>query len=218
MGIDLIRASLQFLRCEFFGMNDGPSGPTPEQFRKIRMDETEQYLKDKFDTRFTPDFFDAQRKQYMDRQSPELEKQYRTASQSSALSLASQGLSQSSEAAKQAGALQTALDEARKSVVGGADAYVNNLRAQTASARNNISSFGADSDLSAVGHMAGAQADLLSRPMPFSPLADFFSGFVGPASLSAQQTFLRNSGSAYGLSAAATGKGRFRNVDTGPNQ
>lgn len=164
---------------------------------------------------FTSEWYEGQRSKFMDAQMPDLERQYRDRSQKETLWAWDKGLGQSTEAGKSSGALQRTLDQARSKVIGNADNYVNELRGKVETARNNAIMMGGDSDVGSSARFAGQQADLLSRPAPFSPVGDFFSGLITPAAMAVQAQMIRSSGrdASSLLSFGGTGgKGAVRNV------
>lgn len=140
---------------------------------------------------FTPEWYEGQRTKFVDAQMPELDRQYRDRSQKETLWAWGRGLGQSTEAGKSAGALQRALEQSRAKVLAEADSYVNELRGKVETARNNAITMGGDSDPGSAARFAGQQAELLSKPAPFSVPADFFSNLSTPAALAMQAGFIR---------------------------
>lgn len=151
-----------------------------------RADEFITAEKAKGPARFSPEWYESQRKQFIDYQTPDLERQFRDRQQKETLAAWGQGLGQSSEMGKSAALLQKALDDARGKIVQDADSYVGDLRGKVSTAKNNAIQMGGDSDVASASRIAGQQAETLSRPAQFSAPAQFFSSLATPFSYGAE--------------------------------
>lgn len=132
-----------------------------------------------FDAEFNPDFFDRQRKSYLDYANPQVDKQRADAGKELTFSLARSGLLDSSSRGSLEAELKKKYDLARLDVADKARSYENQARTSVEDARQGlITTLNATGDAQGAANAAVTRAGTLSQPPAYSPLTQLFADFT----------------------------------------
>jgi hypothetical protein len=132
---------------------------------------------------FGDEFYGQREKDYRDFYMPQLEKQGQEANDQLTYSLARGGNLDSSTGAKQAANLTGKINDARASVSEGAFGAGQQARADVEGNRSDLLNMvRGGGNLANAAATASARAQELTRPPPYSPLADLFANFTGQLS------------------------------------
>lgn len=129
---------------------------------------------------FNDAFFDSRARAYTNFANPQLADQYARTQQNLTYNLARQGLTASSEAARNAGELQRQYNDNRAMIAAKGMDAANEARQQIEQNRSELlAQLNATSDPAAAAASAVNRADILSRQQSFSPLGQLFANTTG---------------------------------------
>jgi hypothetical protein len=167
--------------CTGGGGGDGGAGQAraDEAARQARIKEGSANI-DKSFGGFNDAFFGGRAKAYTDYANPQLADQYARTQQNLTYNLARQGLTASSEAARNAGELQRQYNDNRALIAAqGLDA-ANQARSQVEQNRSELlAQLNATSDPAAASASAVNRAGVLAQQQSFSPLGQLFANTTG---------------------------------------
>ena len=167
--------------CTGGGGGDGGAGQAraDEAARQARIKEGSANI-DKSFGGFNDAFYNQRAKAYTDYANPQLADQYARTQQNLTYNLARQGLTASSEAARNAGELQRQYNDNRAQIAARGIDTANEARGQVEQNRSELlAQLNATSDPAAAAASAVNRAGILSQQSSFSPLGQLFANTTG---------------------------------------
>lgn len=167
--------------CGLFSSGDSLSEPTRrlEEERKARINDGMASI----DTTFAPfnaDYYKGYETAYRDQAMPDINRQYRDATQQTRYGLARTGNLDSSAAAKAYGDLRERSNQAQLKVADDARSAASGQRQSLEGARTALTQqLSATENPSAAAMSAANQAAVLSRPPTYNPITDIFANATG---------------------------------------
>jgi hypothetical protein len=159
-----------------------------------------------FDSQFTPDYYEGQKKAYSDYATPQLDDQYSDAQKQLTFALARGGNIDSSAAAGQTADLQKQYDLNKQKIADDALSYGAKAKTSVEDARTNlVSMLNSTGDAQGAATSAISRASALSQPAAYSPLTSLFADFTNALGTVAAQ----NRANTYGAGSGATGATTF---------
>ena len=150
-----------------------------EAARQARIKQGTQSI-DKSFSGFDDNFYKGRERAYVDYARPQLNDQYTRTQQNLAYNLARQGLSASSEAARNAGELQRQYNDNAALIAGQGMDAANEARNQVEQNRSELlAQLNATSDPAAAAASAVNRANVLAAQRSFSPLGQLFANTTG---------------------------------------
>lgn len=136
---------------------------------------------------FNDDFYNNLQKNFVNYQTPQLDKQFGDAQRALTYSLTRSGNLDSSTRAKQEADLTGTYAAGRQQIADGGLSYANDARNKIEAAREGlISTLNTTGDATGTANQAITRADMLSTPAPFSPLTSLFSNATAALGTQAQ--------------------------------
>lgn len=161
------------------GGNEAKQARADEQARQDKIRGGTTRVNSIFDSQFTPDYFDAQRQNFIDYANPQLEDQRGKASKELTFALTRAGLLDSSSRASKEAELQKTYDLNKQQIADQALSYKTQAQNNVEDARANlIATLNSTGDAEGAANSAITRASALSKPAAYSPLADLFANFT----------------------------------------
>lgn len=150
-----------------------------EQARQQTIRDGTNSISSMFDSQFTPDYFNAQRDNYVNYATPQLQDQTNDAAKQLTFSLDRRGALDSSSRSSLEAALQKKAALAQQQINDQGDAYKTTAMNNVEGARSDlISTLNATGDAQGAVNSATARAQALSQQPAYSPLAAAFADFT----------------------------------------
>jgi hypothetical protein len=129
---------------------------------------------------FGDDFYNGRKQAYLDYANPQLEDQYGKARNQIAYALSRNGLTDSSEAAREQGELRKQYDLSKQGIVDTGTQYANDARGKVEQNRSDlVSQLQASADPDTVARSAAERATGIQVSPAFSPLGNLFANLTG---------------------------------------
>lgn len=184
-----------------------------EEARQARIREGTDRIESIFSENFGDSYFADQRQAYLDYATPQIDRQFRDASEQTTFNLARGGLLDSSVRAGQEADLQGEFDDAMRQTTDASLDYEMQARNSVEAARGNlIRTLTATADADQAASSAMQQAAALSKPAPYSPIAQIT--LDAGQTLSRQLAFER-ANQTYGAPAPRYDTGLYRALSGG---
>lgn len=175
-----------------------------EQARQERVRSGTQRIGDIFDTQFNDQFFEGQRRNYIDYAMPQLDEQTNKAGRELLFSMDRAGQTEGSARASLSAELEKRAGLQRQKIQDDALNLANQTRGNVETARGDlVSMLNVTGDAEGASNSALARASALSRPTAFSPVGNLFADFTGALGTQAAAERARYYGGA-GTPGAAT--------------
>ena len=151
-----------------------------ESARQARIRAATDEVNTRFDSMFTPDFYKAREKAYIDYYRPQLDDQFADAQKKLTYWLADRGLLESSARNDKTADLTKLFDTGVRQISSGALDLSNKTKGDVERTRASLIADARDSaDPTYSGGAATSSMQALAQPESFSPLADMFATFTG---------------------------------------
>lgn len=158
-----------------------------EAARQKQITEGTASINSKFDSQFTPDYFDKLKQNYLDFAQPQLDKQYADTQKKLTFNLARNGNMDSSAAGTQFADLLSQYQANSQKLANDALSQANTAKNAVENSRASlISQLNTTGDQTAAANSAATQAQLLAQPAAYSPLGDMFSATTSALATQAQ--------------------------------